>query len=134
MRNNIQKKFDAQKISKIEYLRSSKFIANEESDIRHSLADFALIETIVETIPQFLGLAAYLSFYDVNFYTPRGRYVYFYSIARSIVNSSNFGQLFLFYLSLIAAILTASIKLVQYSNVAAKESLTLIQKSAFAKP
>ena len=54
--------------------------------------------------------------------------VYFYSIARSIVNSSNFGQLFLFYISLIAAFFTAALKLVQYSNVAAKESLTLIQK------
>ena len=59
-------------------------------------ADLNIIHVTLESIPQTLFLFCFVSFHFLNFYTNSGRYLYFFSISRSILSTKNWLQTVLF--------------------------------------
>merc|ERR1712128_273349 len=91
-------------------------------------SELMIIDATFESIPQFIFVVNFLSFSFLNFYTNRGRYVYFYSIANAILNPRNKKQVFLFTFGVPSSFFSAASKFVSFSNLLEREALFLKQK------
>ena len=80
-------------------------------------SELMLIDATFEAIPQLLFSVNFLAFSSFNFYTYRGRYVYFYSVANAVLNLNNFTRIVLFVGGVISSFFLAAYKFVSFSNL-----------------
>ena len=129
--SQLERRFVQSKAGLAPTLNQISEIQKELQELEDEVMDIFVIDACMESIINCSCLVSLVVFYELNFYTVRGRYSYFDNLAVTLLSRGNWSDTFFFLGGILTSTLSASGKLALYLNWCKRGAFSIRQKIYF---